>query len=67
MEGNNRKSRLEIPIRNRRKEHMPKFLLEMIWRHQNKDELWNAFVRAPQNVEYAQDPAYAAEDDSEDE
>jgi hypothetical protein len=31
--------------------------------YQNKDELWNAFLRALKNVEYAQDPAYTAADD----
>jgi len=38
-----------IPKRNRNKDDLPKYLLEQIWRRQNKQRLWNAYIECLQN------------------
>lgn len=42
----------KIPTRNRNKEQIDAFLLESIWRRNNKDNLWNSFITALQVVKY---------------
>ena len=38
-----------IPKRNRNKNDLPKYLFEQIWRRQNKQCLWNAYIKCLQN------------------
>src|SRR6185437_10650070 len=38
-----------IPKRNQNKDDLPKYLLEQIWRRQNKQRLWNAYIECLQN------------------
>ena len=38
-----------IPKRNQNKKDLPKHLMEQIWRRQNKQRLWNAYIECLQN------------------
>ena len=41
-----------IPPRNKLKDEMDDHVMEFIWRRQNKDRLWDAFIKALRETKY---------------